>query len=44
LVKWREEGAIGAEESVRGLVGRIEGWGRSDSGGFCDRFGEVIGW
>ncbi|KAK0250397.1 hypothetical protein LTR91_004713 [Friedmanniomyces endolithicus] len=42
LVKWREEGAIGAEESVKGLVERIERWGGRDSGGFYDRFGEVI--
>ncbi|TKA82955.1 hypothetical protein B0A55_01548 [Friedmanniomyces simplex] len=44
LVKWREEGAIGAEESVEGLVPLIAGWGREDSGGFYDRFGEVIPW
>ncbi|KAK0268725.1 hypothetical protein LTR35_015297 [Friedmanniomyces endolithicus] len=42
LVKWREEGAIGAEESVGGLVGRIEGWGVEDSGGFYDRHNHAV--
>lgn len=44
LVRGREEGAIEAAESVGGLVPLIEGWGRGDSGGFYDRFGEVIEW
>lgn len=44
LVKGREEGAIEAGESVEGLMGLIEGWGRAESGGFFDRFGERIEW
>lgn len=44
LVKWREEGAISAGESVEGLVPLIEGWGSEDSGRFYDRFGEAIPW
>lgn len=44
LVKWKEEGAISAEESVRGLVPLIEKWGKEDSGKFYDRFGEPIQW
>lgn len=44
LVKWKEEGAISAEESVAGLLPLIEQWGRSDSGKFYDRFGETIEW
>lgn len=44
LVRYRETGAIGADEAVAGLVGLIEGWGRESSGGFFDRFGEVIPW
>jgi NAD(P)-dependent dehydrogenase (short-subunit alcohol dehydrogenase family) len=44
LVGWVEEGAGSAEESVRGLVPLIEGWGKEDSGRFYDRFGEVISW
>ena len=44
LVRGREEGAIEAEESVEGMVRLIEGWGVGDSGGFYDRFGEVIPW
>ncbi|KAK5109681.1 hypothetical protein LTR62_006803 [Meristemomyces frigidus] len=44
LVKWREEGAISAEESVDGLLPLIEGWGKEDSGKFYDRFGETIEW
>ncbi|KAF2770289.1 NAD(P)-binding protein [Teratosphaeria nubilosa] len=44
LVRWREEGAIAAEESVRGLLPLIERWGREDSGKFYDRFGVEIPW
>jgi NAD(P)-dependent dehydrogenase (short-subunit alcohol dehydrogenase family) len=44
LVRGREEGAIEAEESVRGIVRLVEGWGRRNSGGYYDRFGEVIEW
>jgi glycerol-3-phosphate O-acyltransferase len=44
LVKGREEGAISAEESVEGMVKLIERWGERDSGGYYDRFGEVIPW
>lgn len=43
LVGWKEEGAVGVEESLRDCLGVIEGegWG---SGGLVDRFGEEIPW
>ncbi|KAK4545589.1 hypothetical protein LTR36_002939 [Oleoguttula mirabilis] len=44
LVKWFEEGAISAEESVEGLLPLIAQWGTGDSGKFYDRFGETIPW
>ncbi|KAK5126662.1 hypothetical protein LTR85_009596 [Meristemomyces frigidus] len=44
LVKWKEEGAISAEESVEGLLPLIARWGKEDSGEFYDRFGETIPW
>lgn len=44
LVKWKEEGAITAEESVSGLLPLIERWSKEDSGRFYDRFGETIPW
>ncbi|KAK8196074.1 hypothetical protein M8818_007226 [Zalaria obscura] len=44
LVKYKEEGAISAEESVKGLIPLIERWGKSDSGKFFDRFGSPIEW
>ncbi|KAI5370409.1 Putative short-chain dehydrogenase/reductase SDR, NAD(P)-binding domain superfamily [Septoria linicola] len=44
LVKWKEEGAISAHESVKGLLPLIEKWGVTNSGRFYDRFGEVIQW
>lgn len=44
LVNYKEEGAISAAESVEGLAGLVEKWGREDSGGFYDRFGSVIPW
>lgn len=44
LVRCKEEGAISAEESVKGLAVLIEKWDRSDSGKFYDRFGDVIVW
>ncbi|KXL50851.1 hypothetical protein M433DRAFT_158781 [Acidomyces richmondensis BFW] len=44
LVRWKEEGAISAEESVSGLLSLIEGWGKTDSGKFYDRYGETIEW
>ncbi|KAJ9631783.1 hypothetical protein H2203_000183 [Taxawa tesnikishii (nom. ined.)] len=44
LVRYKEEGAISAEESVRGLLTLIEKWGERDSGKFFDRFGEPIQW
>ncbi|KAI7257660.1 hypothetical protein KC335_g12653, partial [Hortaea werneckii] len=44
LVKWKEEGAITAQESVEGLLPLIESWGKEDSGKFYDRFGETIQW
>ncbi|KAK3066378.1 hypothetical protein LTR53_017303 [Teratosphaeriaceae sp. CCFEE 6253] len=44
LVKWKEEGAISAEESVEGLLPLIEAWHTGDSGAFYDRFGDIIPW
>ncbi|OQO12791.1 hypothetical protein B0A48_02255 [Cryoendolithus antarcticus] len=44
LVDTIEEGAISAEESVGGLLPLIEGWDRSNTGLFYDRFGERIEW
>lgn len=44
LVKWKEEGAISAQESVEGLLPLIEQWGKEDSGKFYDRFAETIPW
>lgn len=42
LVRGKEEGAIQAHESVEGIVPLIDMWGKSDSGKYYDRFGEVI--
>ncbi|KAH7405927.1 hypothetical protein DE146DRAFT_427934 [Phaeosphaeria sp. MPI-PUGE-AT-0046c] len=44
LVGWKEEGAMGVEESVRDCVKVIEGLGTEGSGGFVDRFGMEIPW
>lgn len=44
LVKYKEEGAISAEESVAGLIPLVEHWDKNDSGEFYDRFGEPIVW
>ncbi|OQO08637.1 hypothetical protein B0A48_06507 [Cryoendolithus antarcticus] len=44
LVDTIEEGAISAEESVTGLLPLIQGWDRSNTGLFYDRFGERIEW
>lgn len=44
LVRGREEGAIEADESVRGILPLIERWGEGDSGNYYDRFGAVIPW
>lgn len=44
LVKWKEDGALTAEESVNGLLPLIEAWGRDDSGSFFDRFGDPLPW
>lgn len=44
LVRGREEGAIEAGESVKGILPLIERWGWGDSGKYYDRFGEVIAW
>lgn len=44
LVKCVEEGAITAEESVKGMLPLIDSWGRNDSGRFYDRFGKTIQW
>ncbi|KAI5237155.1 NAD(P)-binding protein [Aureobasidium subglaciale] len=44
LVKYKEEGAITAEESVTGLLPLIQDWNTKDSGGFYDRFGQAIEW
>jgi len=44
LVKWKEDGAISAQESVEGLLPLIERWGKADSGRYYDRFGDTIQW
>jgi NAD(P)-dependent dehydrogenase (short-subunit alcohol dehydrogenase family) len=44
LVRGKEEGAIEAGESVKGIVPLIERWGESDSGKYYDRFGAKIEW
>ncbi|KAK5130301.1 hypothetical protein LTR08_002224 [Meristemomyces frigidus] len=44
LVKWKEEDAISAADSVDGLLPLIKRWGKGDSGQFYDRFGETIQW
>lgn len=44
LVKGKEEGAIGAGESVKGIVPLVDRWDKSDSGKYYDRFGAVIEW
>ncbi|GAB7338419.1 hypothetical protein MBLNU457_4709t1 [Dothideomycetes sp. NU457] len=44
LVRCREEGAISAEESVKGLLPLIAQWGKKDSGCLYDRFGDPIVW
>lgn len=44
LVRYREEGAISADECVLGLLPLIEKWGKKDSGHFYDRFGDPIEW
>jgi NAD(P)-dependent dehydrogenase (short-subunit alcohol dehydrogenase family) len=44
LVKYKEEGAISAQESVSGLLPLVESWSKIDSGQFYDRFGQVIVW
>ncbi|KAG9943551.1 NAD(P)-binding protein, partial [Aureobasidium melanogenum] len=44
LVKYKEEGAISAEESVSGLLPLVQAWNKNDSGQFYDRFGQTIVW
>ncbi|KAM0797342.1 hypothetical protein BDR22DRAFT_463271 [Usnea florida] len=44
LVEVKEDGAIGAEESVRDMLGLIGRLGKEDSGGFFDRFGGEVPW
>ncbi|CAD0083790.1 unnamed protein product [Aureobasidium vineae] len=44
LVKYKEEGAISAQESVAGLLPLVQRWNHNDSGQFYDRFGEPIVW
>lgn len=44
LVKYKEEGAISAEESVLGLLPLVQNWDKNDSGHFYDRFGQPIVW
>lgn len=44
LVKYKEEGAISAEESVLGLLPLVQSWNKDDSGQFYDRFGQTIVW
>ncbi|GAB7353708.1 hypothetical protein MBLNU459_g4111t1 [Dothideomycetes sp. NU459] len=44
LVKCKEEGAISADESVKGLLPLIQRWSKEDSGKLYDRFGDPIQW
>jgi len=44
LVKYKEDGAISAQESVSGLLPLVESWNKNDSGHFYDRFGQPIVW
>ncbi|KAI4737312.1 hypothetical protein E4T50_12207 [Aureobasidium sp. EXF-12298] len=44
LVKYKEEGAISAEESVLGLLPLVQAWDKNNSGQFYDRFGQPIVW
>ncbi|KAF2254838.1 NAD(P)-binding protein [Trematosphaeria pertusa] len=44
LVEWKEEGAMGVEESLESCLGVIGGVGKEHSGRFVDRFGESIAW
>jgi len=44
LVKYREEGAIEAEESIRDMLELMRKLELKDSGAFLDRFGQPIGW
>ncbi|KAG9668144.1 NAD(P)-binding protein, partial [Aureobasidium melanogenum] len=44
LVKYKEEGAISAEESVLGLLPLVQAWDKKNSGQFYDRFGQPIVW
>lgn len=44
LVKCVELGAITGEESIAAILPLIEKWSHLDSGGFYDRFGQVIEW
>lgn len=44
LVAVKEDGAISAQESVRGMLGLIEGFRMEDSGMFFDRFGGEVSW
>lgn len=44
LVKYKEDGAISAQESVSGLLSLVERWNKNNSGQFYDRFGQPIVW
>lgn len=44
LVKYKEDGAISAQESVSGLLPLVQSWHKNDSGHFYDRFGQPIIW
>jgi NAD(P)-dependent dehydrogenase (short-subunit alcohol dehydrogenase family) len=44
LVKYKEDGAISAQESVSGLLPLVKSWNQNDSGKFYDRFGQPIVW
>jgi NAD(P)-dependent dehydrogenase (short-subunit alcohol dehydrogenase family) len=44
LVKYKEDGAISAQESVSGLLPLVQSWNQNDSGRFYDRFGQPIVW
>jgi NAD(P)-dependent dehydrogenase (short-subunit alcohol dehydrogenase family) len=44
LIDWKEEGAIGVEESLQDCLEVIERVGKESSGKLVDRFGEEIPW
>lgn len=44
LVKWKEEGAMSARESIEDMMKLIPRFGKEDSGKFYDRYGKEIPW